>query len=372
MFSLVFKAKKIGLLNVSSKTSKVSISGSRSFLAIAEPSNMWDALPPSLSIYSVRTAVARVQSVTGPCSSLGRQLVSFNLGFFATSPNSAYRWGDPGPIITKIIPPGQQATILPFNVPYGEVFATSHQGNTQIACSPLSDDCIIVTGNQTQHLKKSSEIRHFALSAAISPNGTSIATLSSLHESKIVLEIYNQKASKITEFKMPCDIILNPRSKPPFLYFKDEKHLILVLFQQGTVITYKLTVNGWILDHTTNLQITSIAPFKNGFLTLTSDGRVQYFDDTFTMNGEEMVPRIIADSSFEQITAGTDWFAVLEDSIYRRKLHIYTTRSCVASKTVGILTGFLAVGIVVYYFHQKYEEQKMFPKAFRKRDIKEV
>lgn len=367
--------KYVSTLSVSAKTARVTLAGSKHLLAFAGVSDSISALPPNLYVYSIGAQfLSRIQTVNGPCFSLGRALVPFRHGFYATAPASAYRWGDPGAIMVRIIPPMDEFTkISTTNIPFGETFASSYSGNVQIACSPYSEKyCIVIKKNISTILKTKESTKYFGLGVAISPNGSVIATLSSGANNYALLHFYDEDLNVISSFSIPHDPELTPRSSQVYLYFRDERHIIVGFFNMSHVHVYKNTVNGWLLDQTYNLPITAMAPIDDNLATLTIDGRVQVFDHSFVSRGEEIVPRSMLGSKFTSIAAGRGWFAVLEESQNKRKIHVYSTIRHPIWRTLGLFTVLILIAFVSVFIKVKVDMGRLLNRVLKKKDSKQV
>ena len=354
IFLLNIKFQHLKTIKLSSKTAKITLSSSKNLLAIAEVSDSLNAFPPRFRIFNIGDIIYNIQEIPGSCSSFGKSIASFNNGFYVSSPHSAFKWGNPGPLLTKIIPPYFNETKLDTPlIPYGETLATNEKGNIIILCSPFSTDNCIILNNGTLKLKSPSGLTLFGLSIAISPNGNFIAILSKGTEGYIDLHFYNNNLEILTSFLIPHLKNINLKENSPFLNFKDDKHLILVIYSIQKILIYKNTINGWLPEQPIEILFNSFSFFNNFYLTLTKDGILQLLDNNFIKKFEEIIPKNIINSKFINIIGGFKWFAVLEESDLERSIHIYKN---IQSNIIKLLYIFIYIILFfIFYFLIKFK-----------------
>lgn len=363
-------------VKISSKPAKVEIAGFKHMLGVAEISDSINSFPPHLVIYSVgQTRVGPIHSVASPCYSLGTQLASYQFGFYATAPASAFRWGEPGPLLYKIIPPVfamQRLSDFP-RIPYGESFATSNKGNLQILCSPYSSsDCILINESNVKKLKSpSTSIDLFGHGVAISKNGSIIVTVSrDISNGNAIVNFFTDLNDEILTFEVQHDPPITSRSKRPNIQFLSDK-LVGILFPEiSKYIIYKhSSIYGWSSFKTLDMPIESYTQIDQSLLTLTKDGIVSFYDKISFFRREEIeIPKQIdKDGEFTKITSGKDWFAVLEESPNQRIIHVYTSRTSPLLRGIAIFVIFSLVAIIGIAMKENININRIMKKISRKR-----
>ena len=354
---------------VSSKPARVTIAGSRHMLAVAEVSDSLGSLPPNLIVYSVGQMLSKADTISGPCYSLGRALVPYHFGFIASAPAAAFRWGDPHAIIARVFPPAHEfVKVKEARAPYGETLGASKLGNVVVACSPLSSCKCLVTDlkNRTWDLKADSDIRMFGLGVAVSPNGTVVAVLSRDSRDSVI-QFFKNDGTELARLKVGVDI--DPRSASPILHFRDERHLYLALPSAQKMFMFKVTVNGWILMEYKERNFISVAPTGDrGLISVTTDGRVTLLDKDFDVRWEEIVPRSVNGGRFVDIAAGDDWFAVLEESSNKRRLHVYSMKGSRLLRGIFWFIGSCAVVLLVMFTRGHIDASRL-PRSKSKRNL---
>jgi len=301
-------------------------------------------------IYSVGNGnVIQRNEVPGACSSFGRAITPFRFGFFASSPQSAFKWGNPGPLLTKIIPPVHFSQNLGTpTIPYGETLASNEKGSIVIACSPFSsDNCLIIAENWTKKFKGQPGSSFFGISVALNPSGTTIATLSKGSDGFASIQLYTANGDLISMFNIPHNPPISLRDKQPYMHFFDDKHLVVCLYGISKMIKYKNTVNGWLPENPIEIPGIVVSQYDQSYITLSQDGVFQIHDDNFATKYEDIIRRNIVGSKFTAIVGGKNWFAALEDSKTHRSLHVYSSISS------GLMRGLFVfsistIGILAY------------------------
>jgi hypothetical protein len=367
---------------ISAKPARVTVSGSSHFLAIATVSDSTRALPPNLTVSVIRgTRMTHAHTVTGPCFSLGRAIAPFRHGFYATAPAAAMHWGNPGPQFARIVPPLSEFMRLDRgSIPYGETFAVSHQGNLLAFCSPFGTmDCMVTNGftNLSRKLQNpDDQVTLFALAVGVSPNGSSLATVSR-HRSGAVLQIFGADGGLIESFTIPHEGELTTRSKSPFLHFTDERNILLGLPEISRVLAYRWMGNKWIVLRDSAIQFSVISSFgAKQVITLTADGKLQLFDKSMTFKGEQIVGKTLNGGKFVGIAGGTIWVVLVEETADDRRVHFYSTQGSAAWRGVLWFVGFLVLAALMYAAHATWDFGRLFSKASKKkgprREIKYV
>ncbi|KAH0794054.1 hypothetical protein GPJ56_001932 [Histomonas meleagridis] len=362
-------------LKISSKPSTITISGSNNLLAVSYNSDSISAFPPNLSVYNIGPSfILKEQTVDGPCFSLGRSIAPFQSGFFASAPASSFRWGDPGSLILKLLPPFEEFQKLPYpNIPYGETLSSSKSGNLVIACTPLSSsDCLLIEGRKIRALNAPVSTNLFGLSVAVSPNSSHICTISSSVEGNSLLHFFNNQGNLIATFTLPHNPPLTARSYPPFIQFLDEKHVIVSFFDVSKILLYKNTNNGWVLVQTHDTDAKSMSLIGKNIVSLSRDGKVQILNKDFDVLNQEIVPKTFQKSAFTKVTGGSDWFAVLEESPEKRRIHIYTMRMNPFVKGTGIFILFLVIVAVYIFLRTKLDFSRFINRLERRRNAKQI
>lgn len=373
--SIFSQFKYFQSFSISSKPAKVEIAGFKHMLGVAEISDSINSFPPHLVIYSVgQTHVGPINSVMSPCYSLGTQLASYQFGFYATAPASAFRWGDPGPLLYKIIPPAftmQKLSDFP-RIPYGESFSTSHKGNLQVLCSPYSTtDCIIINESNITKLKSPSDsIDLFGFGVAVSKNGSIIVTVSrGISNGNAVINFFSNLDSKFFTFEVQHNPPINSRSKPPIIQFLNDKQVGILFPEIDKFIIYRhSSLYGWTSFKTLDISIESFTQIDQTLLALTKNGVVHFYDKiSFFKQDEIAVPIQIADGEFTKITSGKDWFAVLEESPNQRFIHVYTSRTSPLLRGIAIFVVFSLVSIIGIAMKENVNISRIMKKLSRKK-----
>jgi hypothetical protein len=294
-------------------------------------------------------------------------------GFFATAPASSTRWGDPGPLLARIVPLSHEfLRIQRTSIPYGETFAASLRGNLLVFCSPFSSlTCLLTNGftNATRKLENPTDnLQLFGLGIAVSPNGSTIAIAARDIENRAVLQLFEANGRLVESFTIPHESPLSCRSKSPFLYFIDERNVVLGLPEISRVFIYRNSMNRWTLLRHAQMPFESISPFgQSQFVTITRHGRVQIFDKWFALRAEAIVSKTINDGQFVSVAGGGNWAAIIEEAANERKLHFYSTKGSVWWRGAIWFAVFLALALLMYYLSATYELGKLFTKAHRKK-----
>lgn len=363
--------------NISSKPSKVEIAGFKHMLSIAEISDSINSFPPHLVVYSIgQTRAGPIHSVSSPCYSLGTQLASYQFGFYATAPASAFRWGDPGPLLYKIIPPAfsmQKISDFPM-IPYGETFSTSNKGNLQVLCSPYSaSDCIIMSENNITKLKKPSEsIDLFGYGVAVSKNGSIIVTTSrNITNGNIIVNFFSSLNNEYFTFEVHHNPPITSRSKHPNIQFLNDKQVGILFPEINKFLIYKYsTIYGWTLFKTLDIQMESFTQIDQLLISISKDGTASFYDKVsfFKRDEIEISKKIIKYGEFTKITSGKDWFAVLEESPNQRVIHVYTSRTSPLLRGIAILIIFSVVAIIGIALKENVNINRLLKKIIRKRN----
>ena len=359
----------VSAFKLSSKVAKITMSGSKHMLAISENSDSISSFPPRLSVYTIGSSrIIHSHKYSGESSSLGRKITPIGFGFLASSPQQAYYWGKPGPLLTKIFPPRSET--IPIDtpmIPYGDTLGSSDFARIVVACSPFSaDSCLFIENtNTTRKIEKPTGLSYFGLSVTVSPNGQNFAILSSDDNGHAVLKIYNSKDFTVEQtFTIPHTAPLTPKEREPFLKFKDDRQITLAFIDIGKIFQYKSTVNGWISVRPSEVSCTAIYHFgrnNNNFVTLTKDGLVNLKDENFNEMGEYVVQRSIQNSEFTDIVAGDDWFAVLEESEFGRTLHIVSTAKPWYIRFIVLFCFFVCCTLAIIIIRPKMKKTKPLP-----------
>lgn len=364
-------------VKISSKPAKVEISGFKHMLCVAEVSDSINSFPPHLVIYSIgQSRVGAIQTITGPCYSLGTQISTFRFGFYATAPASAFRWGEPGPLLYRIIPPVftmQRLSDFP-QIPYGESFATSNKGNLQILCSPFSSsDCIILTENNITKLHSpSSSIDLFGHGVAVSKNGSIIITISrDIESGNAIVNFFSNTSSKITSFTVPHSPAITSRTKQPIIQFLNERQVGIVFPEIHKFIIYKYSsFDGWSVMKELETPIESFTQIDQNIISVTSEGTVIFYDRLSYITREEIIvpKQIQKNGKFTKITSGKDWFAILEESPDQRVIHVYTSRHSPLLRGIAIFVIISLITIIGIVLKENINVNKVMKKINRKRN----
>lgn len=220
-----------------------------------------------------------------------------------------------------------------------------------VLCSPYSNGGCILSKtftNTTTDLEKPSGVSLFGLGVAVSPNGTVVAALSRGTGNMLNLHFITNEVMSAS-FSIPMDGKVTLRRKTPFLHFSDERHLYMGLPEISKIFVYKNTVNGWIMMKVYDMPMSAMASMGADFVVVTEDGRVQIVDKNFVQKGDEIVPRSIVNGKFTEVAAGANWFAVMEESADRRRLHVYTTKGSRFMRGLLFLVLSFAFMIIILY-----------------------
>ncbi|EAY10595.1 hypothetical protein TVAG_281950 [Trichomonas vaginalis G3] len=314
---------------LSKKTSMVTLQGSDKYLAIGEVSDSISRFPPRLNVYSIGTSkILSSTSIQGQDASLGYAIAPIKNGFIASSPQAAFRWGKPGPILTKIYSSRTiHETLNSSYIPYGETLAASLYYKFVIACSPFENKgCYII--NETHRIIQAPDnVTLFGIAVAVSPSGRYYATMSRDHSRPVSIHIFNSSDEIENSFKIVHNPLIDLQQARPYLHFDNDNSMIAGFPEIGKVFSYKRSTVGWVTEHPADIEMTSISKSGSYFITVNRDGEVKFFDNLFKEVDSINVQRSIKNSNFTKIVGGDTWFAVLEDDGNERTLHIYSTKS---------------------------------------------
>lgn len=383
--------KHLQTIKVSSKPFQINIASNSFNLAVSHVSDSMNSLPPNLSIYTIGISFAALeQVVTGPCYSLGRSLAPFEFGFYASAPSSAFRWGDPGSLLVKAIPPLEKFYKVPYKgVPYGETMGVSNRGDFVVACSPLEkdDNCLMIEQNPSgkdedtiekiKILKIPERVELFGLSVCVSGNGSVIAVISKLKgfDDNLVLSLFDRWLNKeIKKFIIPLNgRKISVRESCISMMFLDEKHLLLGLSDKDKIMMYKKTTgNDWVLSNSLNINILSMGKIDNNIIVNTKDGTVKIIDKNFVIKNQIKLTKTINNGTFTKITGGKDWFAILEESSDERKIHIYTVRIPSFIKCFGIFLLFVLLVVFYIFIRSKIDFSRIISKLQKRKNTKQI
>lgn len=314
---------------LSKKTAMVSLAGSDRFLAVAEVSDSISRFPPRLNVYAIGSSkMTNSISVNGEDSSLGYSLAPIKNGFIASSPQAAYRWGKPGPIITTITPGKVTDEILDTPlIPYGETMAASFYNKLVVACSPLENKgCIVKNGTQRK-LNSPENTVLFGIAVSASPSGRYFATMSRDMSRPVSIHIYNSLLEVESSFKVVHNPQIDLQQMKPYLHFDNDKYIIAGFPEIGKIFIYKRSTAGWVTERPADIEMTSMSKMGMNFVVLTNNGQVKILNNLFNVVSTLDVQRSIRNSNFTKITGGDSWIAILEEDGNERTLHIYSTKS---------------------------------------------
>ena len=376
--SLVFSDfHRFSSIQVSAKVARVSIAGRKDMLAVSEIPDSIKSFQSHLVVYLVgASSVGTFQTVSGLCYSLGTQLKPFQYGFFATAPAASFSWGKPGALLYRIVPP--TFTFESFDdqrlIPYGEVFATSKDGKTQCLCSPFSaPDCLVVRSNQTFKISPPTSLSLFGQGVGCSPNGSTLVVVSKSLNGDEIIQVYSKEGNLLSQFEVQHEPPMQSRSKPPIVTFLDEGFVVIGFPEIGKVIFMSYSNNEWNIKKSSNMNFVSLSNYQKQIITVSKDGLISFIDRvTFYQKRVMIVQKEFDDSAFTDITAGSDWFAVLEESANQRKIHIITSKRSPLVRGVMIFLCFAALSFMTILIRTNVNFKHIYKTFFKRRNTKRI
>ncbi|OHS97710.1 hypothetical protein TRFO_36038 [Tritrichomonas foetus] len=367
-------------IKISSKPARVSMAGFKHFLAVAEISDSINSFPPHLVVYMIGpSSITTMMNVPSPCYSLGTQLVPFQSGFYATAPASAFRWGEPGPLFYRILPPIYRDFRLSDypRIPYGETFATSFKGNLQILCLPFSinrkPDCLVIEGNSTISLKPPTPVSLFGQAVAASNNGSIIVTVSKESDDNAIVHFFSNHGKLFTSFEIPHSVPITGRSKPPIIQFLDDRTVIAAFTEINKIFLFRLTNNGWAMKQTSEISISSFSQSGQNIMTVDKNGNVLILDRvSFFQRNVAEIPKLLKNSEFTDISTGKDWFAVLEESENKRIIHVYSSKESPLLRGIAIFVVFSVIAFIGILVRANLNVNRVMKNITRRRNTKMV
>ena len=361
---------------VSSKTQHVSLAALSKQLIVGVISDSLSIFRPNISVYSIKVnSIAHVDTYSiGNSGGFGRKIVPISSGFLASSPHQAFYWGKPEPFIVKFANSTQKRIDLNTSlIPYGETMGCSRDGNVISLCSPLSsDDCLILLNDKYKlNINKPDAVKYFAISTVVSPDGENIMILSTTNDNSIILAIYSANDNfKLKETHIILENVkLTPMDPEPILLFYDEINLIIAFPQFGKIFTFKQIQDQWSLEK--EISYDKFASFSkmflnNFFFLLFENGTLQIIDENFNLLQSYIVPNILEDSKYTTIVSGDNWFAVLEESEYKRYIHIISTLEKHYKNFISFVIVLFAFAILVVIFRKKLPNRFTIKRTMRK------
>lgn len=384
LFSLLYwEFQEFGFLKISSKPSKVEIAGFKHTLAVAQVSDSVNSFPPQLNIYAIgQSRIGLIHSISSPCYSLGTSLASFQHGFYATAPASAFRWGEPSPLIYRIITPNYTMIRLSEHAltPYGETFATSKKGTFQILCSPYSSkDCIILNKGQVRKINSTKTVDLFGQGIGISTNGSSFVIVSRKQANRNAnIDFYSNygispylnvkdNISIISSFEISYKNSMTSRSTSPIIQYINDVIVVIAFPDINKLIVFRYNFTKWIIKKSIDVEFTSMTYINQRIYIVTKIGRIYSFDiASFNQREEFDLQQKISNGAFTKIASGKDWLAFLEDSPNSRLIHVYSCRTSPLLRGIIIFAIFATAAFLFIALRENTNIPRLMKKITRK------